>query len=225
MTARATHRSPSATGAFIVMAALVCCLALTLLAGCGSSKADVISNGLKSDIASIKKGDTQKMQDYFGFDPSAGASELGISSQDFAAQFFKGLDVSVSSVQIDGQSATVQATVTAPDYRAGLANYQQQVTSYLKEHGSTGAADDATRTQAAKLYLAALSGDEAGTVSTDVTLTYQLSDTTWMLQNPQDLADAVFGNAFDGLSSGAASTDTGVRPAGQSTSTGNSQTN
>ena len=207
MTAR-----PTLTRLTSLLAALACLALTCALAGCGQSAEKTISNGLASDLASIKGGDTAVMIEYFSFDPSAPFVDAGVSSEDFAALFFKDLSISINSVEVKKDQATLQATITSGNYANATALYQAKVTQFLQTNGPmTGAADADVRAQAARLYLEALSDSGIGTVQTDVTLQYALDGKSWKLTNPVDLARAIFGDELLGLSqTQLTTTDAGV---------------
>ena len=207
MTAR-----PKPTRAPLLIAALTCLALACAMTGCGQSAEKTIANGLANDLALIKSGDTAVMTEYFSFDPSASFVDAGISSEEFAALFFKDLDISITSVEVDKDQATLKATITSGNYVNANTLYQTKVTEYLKAHGPmTGAPDADVRAQAARLYLDALSDSGIGTVQTDVTLQYTLEGKSWKLTNPVDLARAIFGDDFLGLSeSTLTTTDAGV---------------
>lgn len=203
---------PKPARAPLLIAALVCLVLGCSLAGCGQSAEKTIANGLASDLALIKSGDTAVMTEYFSFDPSASFVDAGISSEEFAALFFKDLDISISSVEVKKDQATLQATITSGNYANANTLYQTKVTDYLKAHGPmTGAPDAEVRAQAARLYLEALSDSGIGTIQTDVTLYYTLEGKSWKLTNPADLARAIFGDELLGFTeSTLTTTDAGV---------------
>lgn len=195
--------------------ALCCALLVALVLGgltaCSAGDDQVFVDGLNSDMYAIKHGDTDTAMAYFGFDPAATFATNGISAPDAASQLFKNLAVQVDSVRVSESEAAVDATVTANDYAAGLANYQATVTQYLQENDTMPDASTADlQAQAARLYLASIASDDVAPVTRDVTLRYTLDGTTWVLQNREDFASAVFGSAFDELGAGGVQVDTGV---------------
>lgn len=205
------RRNRRGQAVFALCCALLVALVLGGLTACSGGDDRVFVDGLNSDMYAIKHGDTDAAVAYFGFDPTATFASQGISAPDAASQLFKNLAVQVDSAQIGESEATVDATVTTNDYAAGLANYQATVTQYLQENGTMSDASAADlQAQAARLYLASIASDDIAPVTNSVTLHYALDGTTWVLQNREDFASAVFGSAFDELGAGGVQVDTGV---------------
>jgi hypothetical protein len=209
-----SERHTARTAPAIIMSALLalaCVLALLATSGCGD-KRSVIEDGLRNDVAAIKRGDTALMEQYFGFNPAQGFADVGIGDEEFAALFFKNFTLEIESVEIhDKTKATVVANVTSSDYEKALASWRSTVTNWLSSNGPmTGADNAAVRKQAAMLYLQALASADIAPTQSSVTLEYELDGKVWILQNASVLADAVFGNAFTGFDANAVATDTGV---------------
>ncbi len=188
--------------------AVTCIIGVFTLTGCGTDNKQTISEGLKSDITSIKAGNSTVEETYFGTDLSSTFSTVGISNQDFSAAFFKNLGITINDVTVDGSSAEVDATITTTDYDTALSLYDEKFSEYTAENGTDESTSVTAATDLAQIFLSTMNDSSVGTLSNDVTLYYTLQDGTWLLTNSFDLDVAILGERLTGTTSSTDSTST-----------------
>jgi hypothetical protein len=195
MRTRTRHWSTFIATAFL---AATCIIGVFALSGCGSDNKQVISEGLRSDIASIKSGNSTVEEAYFGTDISSTFSTVGISNQDFASAFFKNLSITINTVTISGDAAVVDATITTTDYDTALSLYDERFLEYTAQYGTDESTSTTAAADLAQIFLSTMNDSSVSTLSNEVTLEYTLQDGTWLLTNPLDFDVAVLGQRLTG---------------------------
>ena len=117
-------KSRSTIQGFIVTLAALLALSIGMvgLAGCssGTSDEDAIRASLSSELDSIKNIDDAFVNEFSESIDMSQLSVYGIDGVEFMKSYLSGFDYTIDSINVDGDSATAQITLTCKSYTGYL---------------------------------------------------------------------------------------------------------
>ena len=173
------------SGAAVV---LVCILVLAL-AGCsggaGGANPDAVVNAYWD---AMMKGDSEAAA---AMVVAGQEAELGVLEEDmfggeegmeeFGEAFMERFDIKATGYDIDGDTATVDVTVTIPDLSAVFAAYLEEAMSTMMDMAMNGATDEEMQETIQKALMDAL--DDADDLTFDETAALQKVDGEWKISS------------------------------------------
>ena len=124
-------KSRSTIQGFIVTLAALLALSIGMvgLAGCssGTSDEDAIRASLSSELDSIKNIDDAFVNEFSESIDMSQLSVYGIDGVEFMKSYLSGFDYTIDSINVDGDSATAQITLTCKSYTGYLQALQTAV--------------------------------------------------------------------------------------------------
>ena len=172
-------KSRSTIQGFIVTLAALLALSIGMvgLAGCsgGTSDEDAIRASLSSELDSIKNIDNE-------FSESIDMSQLsvyGIDGVEFMKSYLSGFDYTIDSINVDGDSATAQITLTCKSYTGYLQALQTAVDEVTADPDALAAlSNDEINQKIGEIVIGSLDGVELAATQ-PITITYTKVDGTW----------------------------------------------
>ena len=160
--------------ACVMVAAL--CVGMT---GCsGESDEDVIREGVTAEFESIKNLEQEVLDDLVtSVEASGDMSMLGVDNEEFCRGLLEGFDYSVDEVVVDGDTATVKATMTCKNVSAILTSWTEDVTVFAADPAVLEMTEDELYTEMGTMLMTTIG--EAELISTQVELPYEKIDNTW----------------------------------------------
>ena len=117
-------KSRSTIQGFLVVLAALLTLSIGMvgLAGCsgGTSDEDAIRASLASELDSIKNIDDAFVNEFSESIDMSQLSVYGIDGVEFMKSYLSGFDYAIDSINVDGDSATAQITLTCKSYTGYL---------------------------------------------------------------------------------------------------------
>lgn len=174
-------------GALLLIALLV----MSGLIGCASaSPEEAISSKLASDLDKVKNHDGEFISDVASYMDVDRFNDYGIDSMAFVTAYFDGFDYTIDSIDVDGETAQAQVTLTCK--------------SYSDFHDRLSAASDAmvdkaddyvsmSREDIARVYgglLMETLGQVGLAPTKPLSFTFTLTDSTWQMQENLESAIA-----------------------------------
>jgi len=95
----------------VVISVVAALTMMIMVAGCGKSDEQVIKDGISSELDQFKDVNSDQWQQNMSSLDST-LSGYGISSTDLVSSWVEGFDYQIGDVTIDGDTATVQVTIT-----------------------------------------------------------------------------------------------------------------
>ncbi|MBQ8541436.1 MAG: DUF4878 domain-containing protein [Clostridia bacterium] len=180
--------------------ALVLALAMTLsLAGCGAvGKAEAT---VKNFFEACKAGNLEDAQKYLVIEEEA-ETEDNAEVYDMAALVLEKLDYSlVSSEQIDENTVTVTASVTAPDMKVAVGEFFQQALAFAFSNAFSEAplSDEEAQAEMMNMFIEAMSKEDLGLVTNEAAISVVKTEEGWKIDADEDFADAVTGGMLSAL--------------------------
>lgn len=188
-----------------VALALAVCLVIPLGLSACANEEQAIKSTLSQEFDALKDPTNENLKKYLGDDIDSDAnfqqlSDYGIDPYDFLGHLFKHFDYKIGEVKVDGNTATVQVTLTNVDVakivKGASDEYmssksQEELLDLYAQGGENAIMQDVFKAVYEKLDSA------TDTKSTDVTLKLTKSDNEWSLdsQSEDDLVNAAFGGA------------------------------
>ena len=124
-------KSRSTIQGFLVVLAALLTLSIGMvgLAGCsgGTSDEDAIRASLASELDSIKNIDDAFVNEFSESIDMSQLSVYGIDGVEFMKSYLSGFDYAIDSINVDGDSATAQITLTCKSYTGYLQALQTAV--------------------------------------------------------------------------------------------------
>lgn len=169
-------------GLLVTLAAL---LALSVgmvgLTGCsgGTSDEDAIRASLTSELDSIKNIDDAFVNEFSESIDMSQLSVYGIDSVEFMRSYLSGFDYAIDSINVDGDSATAQITLTCKSYTGYLQALQTAVDEVTANPDALAAlSNDEINQKIGEIVIGSLDGVELAATQ-PITITYTKVDGTW----------------------------------------------
>lgn len=169
-------------------------------AGCGTSNEAVresLQQGIETDVAQLSTLTTETATRLFGSDFTNQLLAVGVDPVTVYGPMFANLTSVVDSIDIQGDQAQVQVSITNKNLTTVLQNYTATVTNELSTQAgrdTLAALDNNALTRhLAQILVQSLQDANVDLVTTVVDLTYVKNGSTWTLQNPETLTVALLG--------------------------------
>ena len=173
------NRISGVIGAFVAVLALSLCLAP--LSGCSSQQDDseVIRQSLSSELDSIKNLDDSFMNEFAESINMSQLSMYGIDGVAFMKSYLDGFDYTIDNIQVDGDTATAQITLTCKSYTG----YQQALTEAVTKitenpEELAGLSNEDINKKIGEIVTGSLDGIELKATE-PITITYTKVNDTW----------------------------------------------
>ena len=176
-------KSRSTIQGFIVTLAALLALSIGMvgLAGCssGTSDEDAIRASLSSELDSIKNIDDAFVNEFSESIDMSQLSVYGIDGVEFMKSYLSGFDYTIDSINVDGDSATAQITLTCKSYTGYLQALQTAVDEVTADPDALAAlSNDEINQKIGEIVIGSLDGVELA-ASQPITITYTKVDGTW----------------------------------------------
>ena len=186
---------------YLVGAAVALALACPALAlsGCsGSGDAEkALTDGIERDMEQLVSLTSETASDLFASDYTTDLENAGVDPASVYGPLFSDLSYSIDSIEVEGDRATVELTVTNKDLTTAMQNYTATVTNELTTQAgrdALAALDDAELTRhLADVLVQCVEDADLGDVSTSVELAYVRDGGSWDLEDGTELAGALLG--------------------------------
>lgn len=178
-------KSRSTIQGFIVTLATLLALSIGMvgLASCssGTSDEDAIRASLSSELDSIKNIDDAFVNEFSESIDMSQLSVYGIDGVEFMKSYLSGFDYTIDSINVDGDSATAQITLTCKSYTGYLQALQTAVDEVTADPDALAAlSNDEINQKIGEIVIGSLDGVElAATQPITITITYTKVDGTW----------------------------------------------
>ena len=173
------NRISGVIGAFVAVLALSRWLAP--LSGCSSQQDDseVIRQSLSSELDSIKNLDDSFMNEFAESINMSQLSMYGIDGVAFMKSYLDGFDYTIDNIQVDGDTATAQITLTCKSYTG----YQQALTEAVTKitenpEELAGLSNEDINKKIGEIVTGSLDGIELKATE-PITITYTKVNDTW----------------------------------------------
>lgn len=160
---------------FFLLSALLC---LGLISCVGKPSEEVIREGLTAKFEALKNLDEDSIGEVLGDYPgNEYFDQMGIDYVSFCNEWFDGFEYEIGDVSVDGDNATVTATVTIKSLAAASMAYANEIEGIAQ----SGEYTDMPEEELYKVFGAAFMRcvENAETVTTTVELPYVRTDTAW----------------------------------------------
>lgn len=177
-------KSRSTIQGFIVTLAALLALSIGMvgLAGCssGTSDEDAIRASLSSELDSIKNIDDAFVNEFSESIDMSQLSVYGIDGVEFMKSYLSGFDYTIDSINVDGDSATAQITLTCKSYTGYLQGACRTAVDEVTADPDALAAlsNDEINQKIGEIVIGSLDGVELA-ASQPITITYTKVDGTW----------------------------------------------
>ena len=176
-------KSRSTIQGFIVTLATLLALSIGMvgLASCssGTSDEDAIRASLSSELDSIKNIDDAFVNEFTESIDMSQLSVYGIDGVEFMKSYLSGFDYTIDSINVDGDSATAQITLTCKSYTGYLQALQTAVDEVTADPDALAALSNAEINQKiGAIVIGSLDGVELAATQ-PITITYTKVDGTW----------------------------------------------
>ena len=173
-------KSRSTIQGFIVTLAALLALSIGMvgLAGCssGTSDEDAIRASLSSELDSIKNIDDAFVNEFSESIDMSQLSVYGIDGVEFMKSYLSGFDYTIDSINVDGDSATAQITLTCKSYTGYLQALQTAVDEVTDALAALS--NDEINQKIGEIVIGSLDGVELAATQ-PITITYTKVDGTW----------------------------------------------
>ena len=176
-------KSRSTIQGFLVTLAALLALSIGMvgLAGCsgGTSDEDAIRASLSSELDSIKNIDDAFVNESSEPIDMSQLSVYGIDGVEFMKSYLSGFDYTIDSINVDGDSATAQITLTCKSYTGYLQALQTAVDEVTADPDALAAlSNDEINQKIGEIVIGSLDGVELAATQ-PITITYTKVDGTW----------------------------------------------
>lgn len=168
-----------------IFAVLLAAASLTFIAmglsGCsgGQSDEDAIRASLTSELDSIKNIDDTFVNEFSESINMSQLSVYGIDGVEFMKSYLAGFDYAIDSINVDGDNATAQITLTCKSYTGYQQALQQAVDEITADPDSLAAlSNDEINQKIGEIVIGSLDGVELAATQ-PITITYTKVDGTW----------------------------------------------
>ena len=179
--------------------ALMLACAAPMLSGCaGSGGAEAaLTEGIESDMGQLTSLTSESAADLFASDYTTDLQNAGIDPASVYGPLFSELSYSIDAVEVDGDRATVELTVTNRGLTTAMQNYTATVTNELTTQAgrdALAALSDAELTRhLADILVQCVEDASLGDVTTSVELSYVRDGGSWELEDDAELVSALLG--------------------------------
>ena len=175
-------KSRSTIQGFIVTLATLLALSIGMvgLASCssGTSDEDAIRASLSSELDSIKNIDDAFVNEFSESIDMSQLSVYGIDGVEFMKSYLSGFDYTIDSINVDGDSATAQITLTCKSYTGYLQALQTAVDEVTDPDALAALSNDEINQKIGEIVIGSLDGVELAATQ-PITITYTKVDGTW----------------------------------------------
>lgn len=176
-------KSRSTIQGFIVTLATLLALSIGMvgLASCssGTSDEDAIRASLSSELDSIKNIDDAFVNEFSESIDMSQLSVYGIDGVEFMKSYLSGFDYTIDSINVDGDNATAQITLTCKSYTGYLQALQTTVDEVTADPDALAAlSNDEINQKIGEIVIGSLDGVELAATQ-PITITYTKVDGTW----------------------------------------------
>ena len=176
-------KSRSTIQGFIVTLATLLALSIGMvgLASCssGTSDEDAIRASLSSELDSIKNIDDAFVNEFSESIDMSQLSVYGIDGVELMKSYLSGFDYTIDSINVDGDSATAQITLTCKSYTGYLQALQTAVDEVTADPDALAAlSNDEINQKIGEIVIGSLDGVELA-ANQPITITYTKVDGTW----------------------------------------------
>lgn len=102
--------------AMILLASALLALSIGALSSCGKSADAIIKDDMTRQLDGVKKMDGDFANSLVSAFSTESFEVYGIDPATFVQSYFKGFDYSIGEISVDGDTATVQVTLTCKSY-------------------------------------------------------------------------------------------------------------
>lgn len=151
------------------------------LSGCkgGTNDEDAIRASLTSELNSIKNIDDTFVNEFSESIDMSQLSVYGIDGVEFMKSYLNGFDYSIDSINVDGDSATAQITLTCKSYTGYEQTLQQAVNEITADPDSLAKlSNDEINKKIGEIVIGSLDNVELAPTQ-PISITYTKVDGTW----------------------------------------------
>ena len=174
--------------------ALMLACAAPMLSGCAEA---ALTEGIESDMGQLTSLTSESAADLFASDYTTDLQNAGIDPASVYGPLFSELSYSIDAVEVDGDRATVELTVTNRGLTTAMQNYTATVTNELTTQAgrdALAALSDAELTRhLADILVQCVEDASLGDVTTSVELSYVRDGGSWELEDDAELVSALLG--------------------------------
>lgn len=170
------------------LAACLCAvvaLCLVVLPGCGGkSEEQQIREALSAELDQLKTRSGDEYDEAISeLEPElAELEEFGISAEDLIDKVFADFDYKIDSVEVDGDSAKVGASITSRDFSDFSDRFTTAIEDFVADAGNQNLSEEEVSAKMGELILQVM--DESETSTVEMTGTgAKSSDGTWDFEN------------------------------------------
>lgn len=151
------------------------------LSGCsgGTNDEEAIRASLTSELDSIKNIDDTFVNEFSESINMSQLSVYGIDGVEFMKSYLNGFDYSIDSINVDGDNATAQITLTCKSYTGYQQALQQAVDEITADPDSLASlSNDEINQKIGEIVIGSLDGVELAATQ-PISITYTKVDGTW----------------------------------------------
>lgn len=164
-----------------LVAALVLCLCLAPLSGCSNQQddAEIIRQSLTTELDSIKNLDDAFVNEFSESINMSQLSMYGIDGVEFMRSYLTGFDYTIDSINVDGDTATANITLTCKSY-TGYQQALKDAVDKITENPDelAGLSNDDINKKIGEIVTGSLDGVELKATE-PITITYTKVNDTW----------------------------------------------
>ena len=152
------------------------------LTGCGPSNEERIEQAISQPLEAIKSKDEATLASLLSDDAKQQISEIGIDPATYISMFLDGFDYTLSPIDINKDTATVDVTITCKTTDSIFAALYQTATEDFESGASANNTEEQTKSEVAENALAIISA--ATPVTHDpITVTLHKADKSWIVDS------------------------------------------
>lgn len=161
---------------------------IVIMAGCSPKVSP--EDTVKDALAELKNNNIEKFKNYIldadDFDDEDIDNSLAL--------LVKNLEVEINSSTIDGDSATVNASITNTNFSIVMEEFLTQAMSFAMENAFSEdpVSEDEMEAMAEELLLEILERDDIETVTTEVDISLEKEDGVWKIEYDEEIQNALF---------------------------------
>lgn len=178
-----THVSLKKKISSLLLVGLAAVLSFSLVSCGGKSDEEVIREGVTSEFEQIKTLDDATLEEMLGSVSETSEFELlGIDSTEFYKTWLADFDYKIENVEVDGDYATVKATITVKSLEDAMADWQEKFSALASDPSALGDDIDAIYKEAGSMLMDSIK--DAPMTTTTIDLPYVLKDKVWGPDEP-----------------------------------------
>ncbi|MDR0514273.1 MAG: hypothetical protein LBG81_03815 [Coriobacteriaceae bacterium] len=153
-------------------------LGLALVACAPKTDAEVLREGISSELDPIKNLDSATLETILaGFTAEADLTSIGVDNAEFCKAVFAGFDYKIENVIIHDKEAKVETTFTAKDLMAAMADYQAKAVELVNSPAVSSMSIEELNRKKGALLMECMDAAPFKTVTID--LPCKLEGSTW----------------------------------------------